>query len=156
MERYANNPIKPIEDDIVIAKLRPGQSIDLKIFCTKGTGFEHAKWSPVGKFAKMRSIAFFQYLTHDSATATYRLMPDIKILKPIEGSDAEKFAKCFPAGVVKVVEENGKKIAKVVCPRKDTVSRECLRHKEFEGKVILGRVKNHFICKCNVDYCAVV
>lgn len=28
---------------------------------------------------------------------------------------------------------------------KDTVSRECLRHAEFEGKVKLGRVRDHFI-----------
>ena len=28
---------------------------------------------------------------------------------------------------------------------KDTVSRECLRHEEFEGKVKLGRVRDHFI-----------
>jgi len=28
---------------------------------------------------------------------------------------------------------------------RDTVSRECLRHEEFEGKVKLGRVRDHFI-----------
>jgi DNA-directed RNA polymerase I and III subunit RPAC1 len=27
----------------------------------------------------------------------------------------------------------------------DTVSRECLRHPEFEGKVKLGRQRDHFI-----------
>ena len=28
---------------------------------------------------------------------------------------------------------------------RDTVSRECLRHDEFKGKVKLGRVQDHFI-----------
>jgi hypothetical protein len=35
---------------------------------------------------------------------------------------------------------------KVVNPRNDTVSREVLRHKEFEGLVELGRVRDFFIC----------
>lgn len=35
--------------------------------------------------------------------------------------------------------------AVVMDPMKDTVSRECLRHAEFEGKVKLGRVRDHFI-----------
>jgi DNA-directed RNA polymerases I and III subunit RPAC1 len=30
-------------------------------------------------------------------------------------------------------------------PMRDTVSRECLRHEEFEGKVKLGRIRDHFI-----------
>jgi len=33
----------------------------------------------------------------------------------------------------------------VVNPRKDTVSREVLRHPEFEGMVQLGRKRQHFI-----------
>jgi DNA-directed RNA polymerase I and III subunit RPAC1 len=36
--------------------------------------------------------------------------------------------------------------AKVVNPRIDTVSRECLRHSEFDGKVELSRIRDHFIC----------
>ncbi len=31
-------------------------------------------------------------------------------------------------------------------PRIDTVSRECLRHSEFNGKVELCRIRDHFIC----------
>lgn len=127
-ERFAKDPIRPVHDDILIAKLRPGQEIDVELHCHKGIGKDHAKWSPV-------------------ATASYRLLPEIKILKPIIGQDAVKFQKCFPEGVVDIVEENGEKIAKVVNPRKDTVSREVLRHKEFEDKVRLMRVREHFICK---------
>ncbi|KAI8393375.1 RNA polymerase I 140 kDa subunit [Radiomyces spectabilis] len=127
-ERFKEAPIRPVLDDILIAKLRPGQEVDMELHCHKGVGQEHAKWSPVG-------------------TASYRILPEITILKPITGDDAYKFQKCFPEGVVDVVEENGEKIAKVVNARKDTVSREVLRHKEFENKVRLTRVRDHFIFK---------
>ncbi|KAI7884417.1 hypothetical protein K492DRAFT_191856 [Lichtheimia hyalospora FSU 10163] len=125
-EKFQESPIRPVQDDILIAKLRPGQEIDMELHCHKGVGKEHAKWSPV-------------------ATASYRLLPEITILKPITGDSADKFQKCFPQGVVDVVMENGVKTAKVVNARKDTVSREVLRHKEFEDKVRLTRVRDHFI-----------
>lgn len=127
-EKFKNNPIRPVHDDILIAKLRPGQEIDMELHCHKGIGKDHAKWSPV-------------------ATASYRLLPEITILQPITGDAAYRFQKCFPPGVVDVVEENGQKVAKVVNPRKDTVSREVLRHDEFKDKVRLTRVRDHFICK---------
>ena len=81
------------------------------------------------------------------ATASYRLLPTIDIISPITGEDAEKFVKCFPAGVAAVKKRsNGVKYAEVVNPRLDTVSREVLRHEEFQKKVKLGRVRDHFIC----------
>lgn len=115
-------PISILHPEILVAKLRPGQEIDLELHCIKGIGKDHAKWSPVG-------------------TATYRLMPSIRLLQEINGDEASKFAKCFPDGVVEVIK--GKAV--VVNPRKDTVSRECLRHPEFTDKVALERVRNHFI-----------
>jgi DNA-directed RNA polymerases I and III subunit RPAC1 len=133
--------IRPVNPDILIAKLRPGQKINMELHCIKGTGADHAKFSPVG-------------------TATYRLMPDIKILRPIIGDDAKKFAKCFPGGVIgfeTITSEEasqkgsgyedhaGEQKAVVRNPFNDTVSRECLRHEEFQGKVKLGRVQDHFI-----------
>ena len=41
--------------------------------------------------------------------------------------------------------EDGDKKAVVKDTMKDTVSRECLRHEEFVGKVKLGRIRDHFI-----------
>ncbi|CAG8467335.1 14021_t:CDS:10 [Acaulospora morrowiae] len=129
-ERFADNPIQSVHDDILIAQMRPGQRVELEAHCEKGIGKEHAKWSPV-------------------ATASYRLMPEIILKEEITGDLADKFAACFTKGVVEVVQEevNGEMIkkAKVVNPRIDTVSREVLRHKEFEDKVQLTRIRDHFI-----------
>ena len=38
-----------MNNDILIAKLRPGQEIDAMLHCVKGIGQDHAKFSPVGK-----------------------------------------------------------------------------------------------------------
>lgn len=133
--------IQPTHPDILIAKMRPGQCIDVEMHAIKGVGSDHAKFSPV-------------------ATASYRLLPTISILKPILGADAVKFQKCFPKGVIGLTSvtkkeasvkgsgyegHEGEKKAVVLDAMKDTVSRECLRHAEFENKVKLGRVRDHFI-----------
>ena len=104
---------------------------------------ESVKNMPNGpQWVKLKNLIYL-------ATASYRLLPEIKILKPITGKDAEKFKNCFPKGVVEVIKrEDGTKEAHVVNPRKDTVSREVLRHAEFEGKVALNRIRDHFICTC--------
>ena len=48
-ELLPNSSIKPCHDDILITKMRPGQEIDVELHCVKGTGKDHAKWSPVCK-----------------------------------------------------------------------------------------------------------
>jgi DNA-directed RNA polymerase I and III subunit RPAC1 len=133
--------IRSANPDILLAKLRPGQAIRANLHCHKSNGADHAKYSPV-------------------ATASYRLLPEIRILSPILGDDARKFERCFPRGVVelrRVDDEDamepggpyegraGEVYAAVKDPMKDTVSRECLRHPEFKDKVQLGRVRDHFI-----------
>ncbi|KAI5200679.1 DNA-directed RNA polymerases I and III 40 kDa polypeptide [Aureobasidium subglaciale] len=127
---YFSGPdaIRPVNPDILIAKLRPGQTIHLQCHCIKGIGADHAKFSPV-------------------ATASYRLLPSITIKEPILGADAKKFARCFPRGVIALEDDqaSGEKKAVVANPMKDTVSRECLRHDEFKDKVVLGRIRDHFI-----------
>jgi len=138
---FKDDPIRPVNPNILIAKLRPGQAIDCTMHAHLGKGGDHAKFSPVG-------------------TAAYRLLPKIDIVKPILGTDARKFQKCFPAGVIELDRvtpaegrqegsdyygREGDEKAVVKDPMKDTVSRECLRHEEFNGKVKLGRVQDHFV-----------
>lgn len=145
-----NNPSgaepAPVNKDIVLAKLRPGQSVEMELHCVKGVGKDHAKFSPV-------------------ATATYRLLPAIDILRPIgqtgdRARDAQlqaKFKACFPEGVIGTRPAaaasssssgnggSGQEEVYVADARKDTVSREVLRHPEFKDAVKLGRVRDHFL-----------
>lgn len=110
--------------DILLAKLRPGQEIILSAYAVLGVGRDHAKFSPV-------------------ATASYRLLPTIDIIgEPITGELARKFQRCFPPGVIEI-DNNDQAVVKGA--RKDTVSREVLRHEEFKGRVKLGRKRDHFI-----------
>ncbi|PHH67162.1 hypothetical protein CDD81_2931 [Ophiocordyceps australis] len=135
------NAIRPVNPDILIAKLRPRQRISLSMHMHKGIGGDHAKFSPV-------------------ATASYRLMPTIDIVSPIVGADAQKLAECFPQGVIGLEPVSpdeaarpasgyqghvGELKAVVLDAMRDTVSRECLRHPEFQDKVKLGRRRDHFI-----------
>ena len=39
--------LRLVHEDILLAKMRPGQEIVLEAHCTKGSGETHAKWSPV-------------------------------------------------------------------------------------------------------------
>ena len=73
----------PVDDDILIAKLRPGQAIELECHCVKGVGEEHAKWSPV-------------------ATTWYRLVPEVALLAQPRGELAEELGGELP-GLVRVV-----------------------------------------------------
>ncbi|KZT74671.1 hypothetical protein DAEQUDRAFT_719854 [Daedalea quercina L-15889] len=120
-------PPAPTNKNIVLAKLRPGQEIDMDLHAIKGVGKDHAKWSPV-------------------ATASYRLHPLVILnpSKPIPPHLAQKFANCFSPGVVQVG-KGGRVSIDERNLRKESMSREVLRHKEFEGSVELKRIRDWFI-----------
>lgn len=115
-----------VNPNIVLVKLRPGQEVDLMAYAIIGIGSDHAKFSPV-------------------ATASYRLMPLINLKEKITGKDAEKLQTLFSPGVIGLKKEAGETVAYVKDSRRDTVSREVFRHEEFNGKVELGRKRDHFI-----------
>lgn len=52
------------------------------------SGKDHAKFSPV-------------------ATASYRLLPEITLLEPVEGEKAERLQQCFLPGVIDLEDQNG-------------------------------------------------
>ena len=99
----------------------------MELHAIKGVGKEHAKWSPV-------------------ATASYRLHPLILLnpSNPVPPHLAKKFAACFSPGVVKVGADGTVSID-MHGMRKDSVSREVLRHEEFHGCVELKRIRDWFI-----------
>lgn len=123
---YSEDSIRPVDPDILIAKLRPGHEIDAKLFCVKGVGRDHAKFSPV-------------------ATASYRLLPVIELTREVVAEQAERLAKCFSKGVIELKEKNGVVHAKVSNARRDTCSRNVFRHQDLKDCVKLSRIRDHFI-----------
>ena len=121
--------IRPLHEDILIAKLRPGQVIELEAHARKGVGKDHAKFSPV-------------------ATASYRLMPHIEILKPIYDELAEELVNWFEPGVftLEPTSEDGHRVKAVVSnPYACTMSRNFMRNPVLKESIKMSRVPNHFI-----------
>ncbi|ESQ29395.1 hypothetical protein EUTSA_v10023529mg [Eutrema salsugineum] len=129
LPEFANNPIAPSHLDILIAKLSPGQEIELEAHAIKGIGKTHAKWSPVG-------------------TAWYRMLPEVVLLGEVENEQAEQLVKACPQNVFDIEDMgNGRKRATVAQPRNCTLCSECIRDTGLEDLVDLRSVKNHFIFK---------
>ncbi|XP_021689849.2 uncharacterized protein LOC110671641 isoform X2 [Hevea brasiliensis] len=128
LQNFLSNPISPTEDKIILAKLGPGQEIELEAHAVKGMGKTHAKWSPV-------------------ATAWYRMLPEVVLLEDVQDETAEELKKKCPVNVFDIEDiGNGKKRATVARPRACTLCRECIRGgEEWEKRVALHRVKDHFI-----------
>ncbi|PSR95569.1 DNA-directed RNA polymerases I and III subunit rpac1 like [Actinidia chinensis var. chinensis] len=129
LPEFSENPIGLKYPDITIAKLGPGQEIELEAHAVKGMGKTHAKWSPV-------------------ATAWYRMLPEVVLLQDVEGEKAEELKnKCpKPCNVFDIEDVgNGNKRAVVARPRACTLCRECIRGEGWDKYVALRRVKDHFI-----------
>ena len=117
----------PTEDDILIAKMRPGHEMDIKLFAVKGVGRDHAKFSPV-------------------CTAYYRLMPEILLNRPVHDEAAERLQECFSPGVIDLVpDSDGGKEAIVKDARYDACSRNVYRYEDLADAVTLRKIPNHFI-----------
>ncbi|KAF0758268.1 DNA-directed RNA polymerases I and III subunit RPAC1 [Aphis craccivora] len=123
---FTEKDVGIISDDILIAKLRPGQEIELKMFAVKGLPKDHAKFQSV-------------------CTAWYRMMPDIKLLDEIKGNDALLLQSCFPKGVIGLKSVKGVLNAFVEDSRKDNSSRNVFRYKQFDNKILLSKIQDHFI-----------
>lgn len=122
-EVYNETDIGPINDDILISKMRPGHELDIRMLAVKGIGKDHAKFSPV-------------------STATYRLLPEITLKRTVAGNDAKLLQKCFSAGVVGI---NDIGEAYIENARYDLCSRNVFRYPQLSDAVTMSRVRNHFI-----------
>ncbi|KAL9650289.1 hypothetical protein ABK040_014943 [Willaertia magna] len=123
-KHFASNPIRPVYDDILLAKLNPGQSIHIQCYCVKGVGRAHAKWQPV-------------------ATATYRLRPEIVLKEKIKDKKlAKELKEKCPMNVFDI-EDNGS--VTVARPLNCTMCRECIREDDWDKRIQLSRLKDHFI-----------
>lgn len=94
--------VKPVSNDIVIAKLSPGQAIEAELWARVGSGSEHAKWSPV-------------------SVAVVRGVPKISLSKEIPVDIAKNLVDICPKNVF--ILENGN--VKVSDPLKCTLCMLC-------------------------------
>lgn len=99
------------------------------------------------------------------------MMPKIKLLDDIKGNDALLLQSCFPKGVIGLKSIKGiilflfiyeyvitiqlhyfywlfpgVLVAFIEDCRKDNSSRNVFRHKEFDDKIVLSKIQDHFIC----------
>lgn len=124
-----SKPPAPVHKDILLAMMRPGQTIQLEAHCIKGIGKEHAKWSPV-------------------ATAWYRLLPEVILLQEVTGDDARHLAKEMP-NLFWVEGEGKQAVARVGNAREHEMQLEKIRRlcedEYWAERVQLRKKKNHFI-----------
>lgn len=153
----AENPPGPTNPNIVLAKLRPGQEVDMELHAIKGVGKDHAKYCPVGKYSH-RSYRCRISDLQVTATASYRLLPVVilKPEKPVPPHLAEKFQKCFSPGVIRIDPKTKTVSVDEEAMRKETMSREAYRHPEFEGCFDLARERDYFLCMCLFSFARVL
>mmetsp|Transcript_25184 Transcript_25184/g.57337 ORF Transcript_25184/g.57337 Transcript_25184/m.57337 type:complete len:358 (-) Transcript_25184:1010-2083(-) len=122
--KFEAKPIRPVHEDILIAKLRPGQVIELEAWCEKGIGKTHAKWSPV-------------------CTASYRLLPDVSFHTHAREEPAVPRTPAS-SGFFDVGGESRRQ--KAARPHACDMGRD-LRERDplWAERVQLGRVRDHFI-----------
>ena len=124
--------IKPVHHNILLAKLRPGQAIELEAHGRRGIGKDHAKFSPV-------------------ATASYRLLPVIELLQDVYDELAEELVHVYEPGVFDLVPTNAsdppntRVKARVVNPYACTMSRNYMRNPQLASAIRMTRLPDHFI-----------
>jgi DNA-directed RNA polymerase I and III subunit RPAC1 len=129
-ERFED--IRPVHDDILVAKLRPGQTIALEAHGRRGIGKDHSKFSPV-------------------ATASYRLMPLIELLEPVYDELADELVHVYEPGVFSLTPTDstdapGTTRKAMVCnPYACTMSRNYMRNPILKKAIRMSRVPDHFI-----------
>ena len=145
LQQHNHPAVKMVFDDILVAKLRPGQSIEISMRAIKGVGRDHAKFSAVG-------------------TASYRLLPRIEMdwdeQRHPERAELEYLKQLCPRKVFEI--EDDRIVAKR--PRDCSLCRACIMDervneafgrrlpdrsgsgkREYGQFVKLRKRRNHFI-----------
>lgn len=123
--------IRPVHEDILLAKMRPGQSIKLEAHCIKGDGKNHAKFSPV-------------------ATASYRLLPRIKVKQSAEYDETVPNESAARISMFDDDDEKfiGKRRSAVEArPLPCSMVRDITRKPGWSKRVTLEREADHFMFK---------
>lgn len=110
-----------VNDDVMIAKLQPGQGIKAKCYAVKGVGAEHTKWSP-------------------ACTAAYRMTPSVGFKEKVRGEEAKELKAVCPRNVFDI--EDG--VAVVANQTNCSMCRECKRDPRWGEHVELGRIPGLF------------
>ncbi|EFJ44682.1 hypothetical protein VOLCADRAFT_64591 [Volvox carteri f. nagariensis] len=116
---------RAVHDDILLAKLRPGQTIQLEAHATKGRGKEHAKWSPV-------------------ATAWYRLQPVVHVIQDV-AVDSDVGQELMSACPGLFVADEGGRVLRANDARGHEMLRRLLEQERFSSCVSYRKKKDHFI-----------
>lgn len=118
--------VKPVNTDLVLAKLNPGQKIMLEAYAFKGIGSDHAKFQP--------------------GLCWYRMLPCLSLTRPVLGDEARQLQKCFSKGVIDVVKNSkGVDEAVVVDARDDSCSRNVYNYDNLKDAVKMTRDAQHII-----------
>ena len=132
-QRWKHADIRPVYDDILIAKLRPGQEIEMECHAIKGIGKDHAKYSPV-------------------ATASYRLYTEIELLEAVYDELAEELVHLYEPGVFELIPTDpsedlpGTRVKAQVCnPYACTMSRNYMRNPQLAKAIRMVRIPDRFI-----------
>ena len=77
-QQYFPQGVEVANKEILLTRLRPGQTVHAELLCTKGWGGDHAKWSPVGTSSSFYSswppcflflsLCLFLYLPVDNCS----------------------------------------------------------------------------------------
>jgi len=122
-EKYKDNPPRPVHEDIIITRMRPGQEIELEFYLQKGIGSDHAKWNPVAT----ASYYFDNHMEFDN--------------EKLSLEDKEEIKELLPKGAIKI-DKKTKKITQersVSC----TFSRVCVER--FPGRVTMVKARESYI-----------
>lgn len=79
------------------------------------------------------------------------MLPDIKLVREVEGEAAERLQKCFSPEVINIrKEKGGRQYAVVNNARYDSGSRNVYMHEDLKDAVVMSKIQDHFICKCEL------